>query len=209
MGADSEESPPSPAIEGDRAQRIVDAMRASVARRGVAGSTFDRVARDAGVSRGLLHYHFGTKERLLAEVARRDGAVRLAALEQRLAAATCADEVVAALVQGLDELLREDPDGAMLAFELATLARRNEEVAAELREILRLTRRRVAAALAAKDAEGVVRLRADPDAVADVLLSLGDGLALRMLADDGHPWGATARTGTLAARALLQDGRGA
>jgi AcrR family transcriptional regulator len=41
--------------------RIVEAMRRSVAARGAAGSTFDQVAREAGVSRGLLHYHFGTK----------------------------------------------------------------------------------------------------------------------------------------------------
>ena len=65
----------------DKAQRIVDAMRASVAKRGSAGSTFDHVAREAGVSRGLLHYYFGTKERLLAEVVRRDTALRMADLD--------------------------------------------------------------------------------------------------------------------------------
>ena len=71
------------AVEGDKAQRIVEAMRASVARRGVAGSTFDHVAREAGVSRGLLHYYFGTKEQLLVEAARRDCELRIEALEQR------------------------------------------------------------------------------------------------------------------------------
>ena len=35
-------------------------------------STFDHVAREAGVSRGLLHYYFGSKERLLVEVVRHD-----------------------------------------------------------------------------------------------------------------------------------------
>jgi AcrR family transcriptional regulator len=67
-------------IDGEKAQRIVEAMRLSVARRGVSGATFDHVAREAGVSRGLLHYYFGTKERLLAEVVRRDSDVRMAAL---------------------------------------------------------------------------------------------------------------------------------
>ena len=52
-------------------------MRASVAVRGAAGSTFDHVAREAGVSRGLLHYYFGSKERLLVEVVRRDSEVRV------------------------------------------------------------------------------------------------------------------------------------
>ena len=57
-------------LSGDKAQRIVDAMRESVAKRGAAGSTFEHVAGEAGVSRGLLHYYFGTKERLLVEVVR-------------------------------------------------------------------------------------------------------------------------------------------
>src|SRR6476659_10196293 len=59
-------------LAGDKPQRIIDAMRSSVARRGSAGSTFDHVSREAGVSRGLLHYYFGTKEQLLVEAVRRD-----------------------------------------------------------------------------------------------------------------------------------------
>ena len=66
-------------LDGERAQRIVSAMRASVGARGAAGSTFDVVAREAGVSRGLLHYYFGSKERLLVEVVRRDCDARIAA----------------------------------------------------------------------------------------------------------------------------------
>src|SRR6185436_17512819 len=49
-------------LSGDSAGRIVDAMRAAVATRGIAGATFEHVASQAGVSRGLLHYYFGTKE---------------------------------------------------------------------------------------------------------------------------------------------------
>ncbi len=49
---------------------------------GTAGSTFDHVSREAGVSRGLLHYYFGTKEQLLVEAVRRDCELRLERLEQ-------------------------------------------------------------------------------------------------------------------------------
>ena len=52
-------------LSGEKAQRIVESMRRSVARRGTAASTFDHVSREAGVSRGLLHYYFGTKKQLL------------------------------------------------------------------------------------------------------------------------------------------------
>src|ERR671929_948565 len=89
-------------LSGDKAQRIVEAMRASVALRGVAGSTFDHVARDAGVSRGLLHYYFGTKERLLVEVVRRDTELRMARLDAELAEARTADDFIDALVRSLE-----------------------------------------------------------------------------------------------------------
>ena len=42
-------------LESEKAQRIIAAMRESVGTRGAAGATFDHVAREAGVSRGLLH----------------------------------------------------------------------------------------------------------------------------------------------------------
>src|SRR2546425_3096139 len=91
------------ALAGDKAQRIVDAMRASVARRGSAGSTFDHVSREAGVSRGLLHYYFGTKEQLLVEAVRRDSELRLERLEAQLSTAQTADDYIDLMAQSLQE----------------------------------------------------------------------------------------------------------
>jgi len=194
-----------PRIEKDKAKRIVDAMRSSVARRGVAGSTFDHVAREAQVSRGLLHYYFGTKERLLAEVVRRDTELRLRLLDDRLACAETADDFVALLAFSLQEMVSEAPELVTLAFELFTLSRRNPEIAAELAKMLQRIREHLAALLAAKQDEGVLNLRAEPEAIADILFSISDGVALRMLADPGHDFAATARAGILAARAFLDD----
>ena len=77
-------------LSGEKAQRIIEAMRSSVASRGISGSTFEHVAREAGVSRGLLHYYFGTKEALLVEVVRRDSEHRIARLDEPLGAAASA-----------------------------------------------------------------------------------------------------------------------
>jgi AcrR family transcriptional regulator len=191
-------------LVGERAERIVDAMRRSVARRGVAGSTFDRVAREAGVSRGLLHYHFGTKEQLLVEVVRRETELRMAALEEQLAGARNADDFVELLVVALRDTVKDDPDYVTLLFELFTLSLRNEGVAAELSELLRRTNQHVAGVLAAKQAEGVLHLRAEPEAIADVLFSLADGVALRMLTERGRDFSATVSAGTACVRALLE-----
>src|SRR5436190_1473143 len=164
-------------LSGEKAQRIVDAMRASVALRGVAGSTFDHVARDAGVSRGLLHYYFGSKERLLAEVVRRDTELRMAALDEHLAQASSAADFIGMLQRTLEDMLREDTEFLSLMFELFTLSRRNEEIAAEYRELVRRTREQVAAVLRAKQAAGVLVLRAEPEAIAEILFGLGDAPA--------------------------------
>jgi AcrR family transcriptional regulator len=191
------------AIDGDKAQRIVEAMRASVARRGATGSTFDHVAREAGVSRGLLHYYFGTKERLLAEVVRRDCDLRMRVLDEQLAGAGNADEIVEALVASLKGLVRDEPELIVVLFELFTLGRRNDEIAAEFAETLRRTRAHVAGLLEDKQAEGAVTLRAEPLAVADVLFAMADGIALRMLADPDRDFGAAIEAGAHAVRALL------
>lgn len=206
MSATSTTAPAaSKGLSGEKAQRIVEAMRHSVARRGAAGSTFDHVSREAGVSRGLLHYYFGTKEQLLVEAARRDCELRIEALEQRLAGAQTADDFVALLAENLQQTIHEDPDFVTLVFELFTLSRRNEEIALEYARLVRLTRERLAGMLAAAQAEGVLQLHAEPEAVADILFSLGDGFALRMIAEPERDFAKTIRAGIECARSLVAD----
>ena len=190
-------------LPGEKAQRIVEAMRDSVARRGVAGSTFDHVAREAGVSRGLLHYYFGTKERLLAEVVRHDTDVRMELLDQSLAGAATPDDVLRILVASLEDLIAAEPELITLAFEQFVLSRRHEEVAAEFSELVRRTRQRLADLLRAKEDEGAVRLGAAAEDVADVLFAMADGMALRMLAEPGRDWSTTVAASVAAARPLL------
>ncbi len=192
-------------LSGEKAQRIIDAMRRSVAQRGTAGSTFDLVSREAGVSRGLLHYYFGTKEHLLAEAVRRDCELRLERLERQLSTANTADDFIDLMAQSLKETVRDDPDFVTLVFELFTLSRRNADIAVEYAGLMRSTREHVAGMLAAAQREGVVRLHAEPEAVAEVLFSLGDGLALRMLTEPERDFTHTIRAGIECARALLTD----
>jgi AcrR family transcriptional regulator len=192
-------------LSGEKAQRIIDAMRRSVAQRGTAGSTFDHVSREAGVSRGLLHYYFGTKEQLLAEAVRRDCELRLERLQLQLATANTADDFIDLMVQTLRETISEDPDFVTLMFEMFSLSRRNAEIAVEYAGLMRNTREQVAEMLAGAQREGVLRLHAEPDAVAEVLFSIGDGFALRMLTEPRRDYSATIQAGIMCVRALLAD----
>jgi AcrR family transcriptional regulator len=205
-GRDAESGSPSGrSLSSEKARRIVEAMRRSVARRGTAGSTFDQVSREAGVSRGLLHYYFGTKEQLLVEAVRLECELRLELLEQQLASAQTADDYIDLMAQNLRETVGEDPDFVTLMFELFTLSRRNDDIAAEFAALMRRTREHLAQMLSLAQREGVLHLHAEPDAVADTLFSLGDGLALRMLAEPERDFSATIAAAIAGARALLTD----
>src|SRR3981081_3312446 len=110
------ESPSAPTPDGggrslssEKALRIVEALRRSGARRGTAGSTFDHVSREAGVSRGLLHYYFGTKEQLLVEAVRRDCELRMELLERQLSTAKTADDFIDLMAQNLKDTVRPSP----------------------------------------------------------------------------------------------------
>ena len=202
-----EAATPGRELSGDKAQRIVDAMRTSVGLRGATGSTFDHVAREAGVSRGLLHYYFGTKERLLVEVVRRDCDLRMERMSETVTGVDSVDALLEALVQSLNETIADSPEFFVILFELHSLARRNEEIAVELAELHRRVRQHLGGLLEQAREQGVIRLAGEPEAVSEVLFALADGLALRMLAEPQREYDVALGLALKAARALVLPAR--
>jgi AcrR family transcriptional regulator len=192
-------------LTGEKAQRIVAAMRESVAARGISGSTFEHVAREAGVSRGLLHYYFGTKERLLVEVVRRDADLRIARLDEPLAAAGTVDDVIDILVSNLEDLIENEPGFFVLLFDLFTAGRRNPDIEREVGGLFERTRDHVAQILEAKQREGVLKLRYPTNDVVSYLFAIADGLALQVLSDPDRDHAGTLEASKAAARYLLTD----
>jgi AcrR family transcriptional regulator len=190
-------------LDGDKARRIIEAMRASVGTRGAAGSTFDHVAREAGVSRGLLHYYFGSKERLLVEVVRHDCEVRLKAMDERLARAESVDAIVEALVHGLEEFIEDEPGSQAVTYEMLSASRHSEEIRSELAELYRRWRSDLADVLRQKERDGVVNLQADAESVAAVLFALGDGFGIQLSSDPAWQSDDAFALGVRVARRLL------
>jgi AcrR family transcriptional regulator len=190
-------------LEGEKAQRIIAAMRASVGKRGAAGSTFDHVAREAGVSRGLLHYYFGSKERLLVEVVRHDCDVRNRNMDERLAKAGSTDEILDALILVWNEFIEDQAGGQAVIYEMLSASRHSEEIRSELAELYRQSRERLAGWLRVKERDGVIRLHAEPEPVASILFSLGDGFGIQVLSDPGWDQVAAFELGVTTARRLL------
>jgi len=190
-------------LSGEKAQRIIDAMRESVAKRGAAGSTFEHVAREAGVSRGLLHYYFGTKERLLVEVVRRDSEIRVARLDEPLGNAETVDDVIDILLASLTDLIDNEPAFFLLLYELFSAGRRNPEIQREVGQLFDRTRSHVAEILEAKEREGVLSLRYEADAIVAYLFAVADGFALQALSEPERDIAPALSAGAASARFLL------
>lgn len=190
-------------LSGRKAQLIVEAMRESVAEVGIAGSTFERVARKAGVSRGLLHYYFGTKERLLVEVIRRDTEIRIDALRAELDAAGSVDELIAAFFESFQRTLDEQRGYVYMVSELFVAGRNSEELTRALGALYGRARKEFAAILRAKERQGVIRMRFDVEAVLAYLFAAGDGAAVQRITDPSLDAIASAEVSYSVARYLL------
>lgn len=178
-------------------------MRQSVARRGIAGSTFDRIAPEAGVSRGSIAWYFGTKERLLAEVMRADAEARLARLHEHLGRADSVDEMIAALVRLLDEFLEPDLGPYVLVQEMRMLGLRNGAIAGMQSELQGRWRTALAELFERRAEQGVIELSGDPESTAALLTAIGHGIAAEAMADRGWDRTETVRQAGVAARHLL------
>jgi AcrR family transcriptional regulator len=190
-------------LEGERARRIVEAMRESVAEVGIAGSTFERVAAKAEVSRGLLHYYFGTKERLLVEVIRRDTEIRIETLGAALRRAESADSIVDAFFTTFDQTLTEQRGYVYMVSELFVAGRHSPELQSELGELYGRARSEFAEILRQKERRGIIDLRFDAEAVLAYLFAAGDGASVQFLTDPTLDAGATMEASRAVARFLI------
>ncbi len=167
-------------------ERILAAAVGQIAREGIDGVRIARIAMEARVSTALVHYHFETRDALLAEALdysyHRAGEARIAG-EQELPGASHA----ARLQSMIDGCLPTTPgltDDWVLWVELWLRAARHPDlrpVAEELYARLHAWfRDEIAAGI--KDGEFS---RCDPDEVSDRTLALIDGYGIRTLIGDG------------------------
>jgi AcrR family transcriptional regulator len=97
-------------IEEARRRQIVDAAIEVIAESGYAQASLERIALRAGISRGLISYHFAGRDDLMAAVvatAHEDG---VGFMRPRIEAATTPTEMLRAYVQSNLEYMRDHRD---------------------------------------------------------------------------------------------------
>lgn len=161
-----------PKGEARRAQ-ILDAAAECFRREGFHGSSMARIAAAAGMSAGHVFHYFKRKEDIVEAIVARERTV-LEAFAGRLEAADSRADVVALMLEGMEEALaRRTGDGTSLTMEILAEATRNPEIAGMLQAYDQQARQVITS-----------RLGDDlPDAASrgEILSALLDGLAIRAL----------------------------
>ena len=152
----------------------------------------------------MLHYYFGSKERLLVEVVRHDTELRVAALERNLAPARSLDAVVEVLVSQVRAFLAEDPASQAVIYEMFSASRHNEELRLEMAQAATCRPATTSPRPCARSRRPAWSRCADvPENVASVLLGLGDGFTMQLISDPDWDSDAAFPLGIQTARFLL------
>jgi AcrR family transcriptional regulator len=167
-------------------ERILAAAVRQIAREGIDGVRIARIAMDARVSSALVHYHFATRDALLAEALEYSyvhaGEARIAG-DAELPAASHA----ARLESMIEQCLPTTPGLAedwVLWVELWLRAARHPDMRPVAEELYARLHAWFAEEIAAGVKDGEFD-RCDPDEVADRTLALLDGYGIRTLIGDG------------------------
>ncbi len=170
-------------MKQDARERILAAAVRRIALEGIDAVAIARIAMDAGVSTSLVHYHFDSRESLLAEALdysyAHAGAVRLGA---DLAGTTHAERLAAMVDQCLPTTPELQADW-VLWVELWLRAVRHPELRPVAEELYARLHAWFADEIAAGIADGEFA-RCDPQEVADRTLALLDGFGVRTLIGD-------------------------
>lgn len=166
--------PPSGARE-----RILDAALDVLKADGYAGLTNAKVAARSGQNKALISYHFGSKQGLVAEVARAVSAEITEELLQAVGEPRDVRALARGVLDGLTAIMDRDAGLARLYFDIASWSTVEPEVAAimaEMKSGYRAVLRRQLARV--KDGP---RSSDDAEAAAVLMIAALEGLALEQL----------------------------
>lgn len=158
--------------------RIIAAAYKVLAEKGYDATTLREISREAEAAPGLVHYYFGGKDQLLAEVLN-VMSERYTEATARLSQQVAPDQFMEA---ALAQPLAREPDWYRLRYELFALGLHNPLLAPKVRDLLTSGREAIAKAIALSGA-----LAQDDThkqfALASLLLAVFDGLALQKIMD--------------------------
>ena len=165
-----------------RREQIVRATIRCLAREGYSGLTMKKVARQAGVSQGILHYYFADKRAILVAVLQRV----MADLDRRVVRETRGArdprQQLRALIGACLSVATEAREFWMVFVEFWGEMMHDRTLLRVNAELYERTRRIIGAVVSRGVREGAFR-KVRPDEAGAVILALVDGLSLQVTFD--------------------------
>lgn len=166
------------------AAQIVQAAIRVLARQGYARTSLMDIAKEAGMSKGAVHYHFPTKDTLIQVVL--ETACDAVAQRTLDAWAGGGDDPLAALRSSLDELWRvraEKTDEALVVADLLAQSQYDEVLQPKLAAYYRYAAAQVHEHLMQHLVAVGMKPRVPPEVLPRILLGLLDGLVMQVFVD--------------------------
>lgn len=177
-----------------RRNQIVDAAVRVMARHGWNDTSIDEITREAGVSRGLVSYHFKDKSDLLSGVLARCQEIFNDAVAAAGAGGTDRRQAMRLVTRAAIFMARDDPTTYEVFLHFSANGRAVPQLGDEIRRLWGGFRHFTAVAIRAGQEDGSFRRDLDPEAAAARHIGAITGLALQWLLNpSAYPFEEAAR----------------
>lgn len=166
-----------------KARKILDAVRIILARNGYMGTTVSLVAKEAGVSRGLLHYYFKNKDEMLAKVLKENMEISISMIASVFGSYNTPEGYAKGIVDLLRNVMENDPDFFSLFFEGFAVARHSEVVNNELANLYGKFREALETCLEKAKEEEFIHPAIPVEALAAIITGIIDGMGVQLLTE--------------------------
>ena len=161
----------------DNRERLIAAGYKVLSEKGYEATTVKEVAHVAGVSPGLFHYYFASKDELLLAVLNESG-TRYGKMMQELRGVVPIEQFPEVALDAERKRAVEEPEWYRLRYELFALGLRNPKMLPVLGELMAFVRQMFAGALQGFAGDDEARAQA----LGSIVMACFDGLALQQLA---------------------------
>jgi len=161
-------------------EKILEAAAKCFSERGYTKTTMDKIAKEAGVSKGTLYWHFNSKEDLFVELKIRHIARVLRQLEELFAQKKTFDlKLLDVIAMCFSSLVPENREVARLSAEFLAEATKIPKLNKMLRDQYERIQRLITSTMEEAIEKGELRKDIDPKLISMILLAMLDGLELQ------------------------------
>jgi len=166
-----------------KAQKILDAVRTILAQKGYMGTTISLVAKEAGVSRGLLHYYFKNKDEMLTRVIKDNMEISITMISSVFDQYHTPQGYAKGITKLLRGVMENDPDFFNLFFEGFAVARHSRIVNRELTILYAKFRKALETCLKKAKEQKIINPSLPVEALAAIITGIIDGMGLQILTE--------------------------